>query len=912
MGVSAFKLISPGSDGKSIRNTIELTSHGFVAGDVLRYYVPVGAGSEGWTAAIADSALGAEVAGVVETVTENAFVIVYGGEISLSDFSNGITTDGNDVFFLSDTDPGQLTGTPPINGGSIIKPILTKVSDETAIVTNYIGTAIGGRATVSLDQIQPVGTIMPYAGDPDLLPSGWGICDGSFLSTTDYQELYERIGTKFGVKQTLEFDTLPAGAIVGDTVLQGSVSGTVESIDGTTVVVTVDHLDTDADGNNFPNGDLFTDGNITIDDASGNATVTVSSFAKPDLQTRTIIGVSAGSYVLGELGGAEEITLSASQLPTTFLTSSGDNVGITTDSASPLGGALNSSGGNEHPNMPPFMTLYYIIKLNSLAQASYVDGLDLNLTLNKLADTEDTVYDGGDIIIYDRGTINWRPYNLFEGYEGWTADSVRGLYYQFPGKQTSRSLQVHEHDGNGGISGPAFIDGTTIDSNRGFLTVGKAYEKNWTIGYEGSPAGDYGSFGVGETTVLNVVGDITLNSGAWGSSKILGPTSKFDPWWGTTLDYAGHAQWIVDGDGAYTYGTIFDNSVRGVPQPPNVFDLSYNQGRFVGVDYNTYPDYGYTNIPTDKLEAGYDQSILLSSRQGIHLCLDHEASTKPELGVGYNGSNSDAIFTIGGGGLGYGPRGANTGGYDRPNSYGDLEHLAEYTETVKIVSDTGQMGFLCGPEILTNASYVSSYPTRSDYLGNATTLPLTTGIGVSGGVLLRRGSYPIDGILDEAGSVLGVPADANSYEQRHSVPSVYALNQVINGGSNVTYWNEPNIAGDITDATDRNTIRAGSLNADTVTKTGLEPGLYKVEVGGRSNDTPQTNAGEYWFTFNGGTDVVNIFHQGDVQVAAGGGEATVSAIVRVNNTGTLTVSVKRSTSGVVQLIDWWNGYRIGN
>jgi hypothetical protein len=41
MGVSAFKLISAGSDGKSIRDSKVQAGHGFVAGDVIRYDVPL-------------------------------------------------------------------------------------------------------------------------------------------------------------------------------------------------------------------------------------------------------------------------------------------------------------------------------------------------------------------------------------------------------------------------------------------------------------------------------------------------------------------------------------------------------------------------------------------------------------------------------------------------------------------------------------------------------------------------------------------------------------------------------------------------------------------------------------------------------------------------------------------------------
>ena len=68
MGVSAFKLVSAGSDGKSIRDTKVQVSHGLQPGDVIRYDVPLDGSAEGFTAAIATSAIEAEAVGIVESV----------------------------------------------------------------------------------------------------------------------------------------------------------------------------------------------------------------------------------------------------------------------------------------------------------------------------------------------------------------------------------------------------------------------------------------------------------------------------------------------------------------------------------------------------------------------------------------------------------------------------------------------------------------------------------------------------------------------------------------------------------------------------------------------------------------------------------------------------------------------------
>lgn len=49
----------------------------------------------------------------------------------------------------------------------------------------------------------PVGSIMPYVGDT--APSGWLMCDGSYVSTATYALLFDRIKNKYGAPQTGRF-----------------------------------------------------------------------------------------------------------------------------------------------------------------------------------------------------------------------------------------------------------------------------------------------------------------------------------------------------------------------------------------------------------------------------------------------------------------------------------------------------------------------------------------------------------------------------------------------------------------------------------------------------------------------------------------------------------------------------------
>ena len=83
----------------------------------------------------------------------------------------------------------------------------------------------------------PTGTIHMYAGQYNNIPSGWMLCDGSAISRTTYKNLFDVIGTQFGVgdgSTTFNIpdfrDIFPKGApnttnpggTSGDIVLSGS------------------------------------------------------------------------------------------------------------------------------------------------------------------------------------------------------------------------------------------------------------------------------------------------------------------------------------------------------------------------------------------------------------------------------------------------------------------------------------------------------------------------------------------------------------------------------------------------------------------------------------------------------------------------------------------------------------------
>ena len=369
MAYSAFKLQTASADGKSIRNNITQATHGFVAGDVVRWDVA----TSGFVGAQANSAVNAEVSGVIEKVLSTSqFTLVYQGEIDLSAMAE-IDDETKLVWFLSDTSNGKLIDAPPTAGGTVIKPMLTRTEQGKGLVTNYIGTLIGGEATVSLEGIQPAGVIAPYAGEQNDVPDGWSLCDGETLVATSYPELHSRIGNRYGFTQKLTinrrdgFDVdFNAYSIIGGRVTStfiydaiGGELGQSQIVTGqiidwdestNTMTVTVDHLtkqiagaggtvlvpdspvlrfpalvDTDSTGVEHATITIISANNIPLSDDIG-ASFFVSAqetneFRKPDLRGRTIIGTNAGSnntlydYKLGQEGGEEVHQLTIPELP---------------------------------------------------------------------------------------------------------------------------------------------------------------------------------------------------------------------------------------------------------------------------------------------------------------------------------------------------------------------------------------------------------------------------------------------------------------------------------------------------------------------------------------------------------------------------------------------------------------------
>lgn len=140
------------TDGSRLLVNLTNQSTGFLApglsgGDVIRYDVTLG----GYTRASADSIPNSEVFGIVESrLSDGSLNVVTYGSISypLQRLINqsGTNFGGNDVYFLSKTNPGTLVNIPPSNVGDIVKPVYQVAPHGggvfTGSVMNYVGYVI--------------------------------------------------------------------------------------------------------------------------------------------------------------------------------------------------------------------------------------------------------------------------------------------------------------------------------------------------------------------------------------------------------------------------------------------------------------------------------------------------------------------------------------------------------------------------------------------------------------------------------------------------------------------------------------------------------------------------------------------------------------------------------------------------
>lgn len=345
MGNSTLPL--GGGDATRLSEIILQPGHTFLSGDVVRAD-PSNAGE--YILAQADDADRAEAVGLVESVAGNSFELVYQGRLDLSgvaalSLAAAQPTDGwvdlvgtpfatvGEVWFLSDADEGDLTRTPPSTAGTVIKAMIVvtdaTVGAEEGILTGYVGVQIGGPNTVNISEIQPLGSIQPWAAPGSSpVPRGWALCDGQELNRTTFVELFNLIGTDYGV---------------GD----GSTTFNVPDLRGRAAI--------GFDG--FPAG-VLNPGNDTVGTQSGEENHILTIQELPDHE------ITLGVNFVAFTGGVNRalVPLGAGN---------GGDVpqGFTPDPAN----LPNPVPGNAHNNMQPLLVINFIIRTTQLASAALLD-----------------------------------------------------------------------------------------------------------------------------------------------------------------------------------------------------------------------------------------------------------------------------------------------------------------------------------------------------------------------------------------------------------------------------------------------------------------------------------------------------------------------------------------------------------
>jgi len=423
-----------------VQNTSKLvktfaTANSFAVGDVVRYDVA----STSFVKAQADSATNSEVVGVVSEASANSFSVVYSGEIDLTSVST-LSGFSGPVLFLTSSVAGGLTANPPSAIGSVVKPLVVRnAATNQYVVTNFLGTQIGGSSTVAIDEIQPVGTIMPFAGSA--IPDSWLECNGNSYAVGTYPNLYAKLQNSSGDRvpaygyvveigvNTTTYATWFSSVAVGDTILYDPTASLISTGTATTYAligrvlakgtasVTVQIFakyvqDTGVKNSRFeyPNVIPSTVGwvaaflpvtNSTIYDNLNNtqrrsngpqpvaavSTVAVTHFNTPDLRGRFAIGTNTTNRDELESDGNNYSAI-AGLYP---LGSQGGQEVTPAGTGVAQGTYAYVTPGTNGlvANMPPYTVVRYIIKATPYTRAALIDGLDLpysNLLVGDLRD----------------------------------------------------------------------------------------------------------------------------------------------------------------------------------------------------------------------------------------------------------------------------------------------------------------------------------------------------------------------------------------------------------------------------------------------------------------------------------------------------------------------------------------------
>lgn len=180
-----------------------------------------------------------------------------------------------------------------------------------------------------MSAIVPTGTTVPYAGILGSAPAGWLVCDGSAVSRTTYADLFTTIGTSFGAgdgSATFNLPDLRGRFPLGKDNLGGTSANRVTA-------VVADQLGGSAGAENHTLS--------TVEMPAHNHTLRAEMYGSPGTND--------------SLGNK----LHRNGWPTAFQTGSSYTIENIWGTSTTI---KDNGGGGAHNNMPPYVTLNYIIK----------------------------------------------------------------------------------------------------------------------------------------------------------------------------------------------------------------------------------------------------------------------------------------------------------------------------------------------------------------------------------------------------------------------------------------------------------------------------------------------------------------------------------------------------------------------
>lgn len=457
-------------DNSSIGKCYSVTAHSFVIGDVVR----LDPDNLTITGAIATSPENAEVLGIVSRVVDaDNFCITTKGYISglTGTASSRIASilplsSGNAYFLSADNVRGMIAdpdgGASQLQLGEIRKPLIVALGPDSAYVHNYLGAVFGGIASgggagatgtlsdvVDIQGLMPVGIIQPFSGELEYIPSGWLLCDGRRLEKSLWTELHTAIGQKFYADGTLNttYDPNVGGNVpidiagwnrglqINDAVtIEATVNGVLRQSD--TFVTAVNGTTVSFDENTFA---YSTFGGATSFKIRGRLKTPSESltsvFFIPDLRRRILVGATKGltgaltpSISVGDIGGTNQVTLSAANIPPhehrlqsiSINTGLDASIGVgfgqpTVDSAAneffTARGPLGVGGATPFDNMQEYVTVHWIIRAQKGLSAIILTGHNHDDRYVRY-DQAQTVTSG------QRSTFRTNAHVLSDGFDG--------------------------------------------------------------------------------------------------------------------------------------------------------------------------------------------------------------------------------------------------------------------------------------------------------------------------------------------------------------------------------------------------------------------------------------------------------------------------------------------------------------